>query len=363
MGSNQPPESLRSNNEHVSVLVSLIYEAVLTPNLSTGLTERTSNSNFAALQGSPLDQILDTALVSQTLPHLDHALTLAAKQQPASSRANAGILFSDLPLPVCIISKQLELLSTNDRAQIMLHTSVDLPLNATQAFNFKDSLKDELLHAVGAAIHSQCTRVLNCTVDSGMAQTILVIPTPNKDGAQTSIRSPAAEIVFLNFESGIEELTTALVEIYKLTKSEAGVTALLAQGYSLAKIAEIKNCSINTVRTQIKTTYRKTGTCRQGQLISLALNGPAVWLNIVNNSNKKWQESSAYINRAEDTIELNDGRQLGYGDYGPKDGKPVILSHHLMGSRKEKPDNESFHMRVQNVRKIIELKVLNERIL
>ncbi|MBV1914156.1 MAG: alpha/beta fold hydrolase [Pseudomonadales bacterium] len=320
-------------SEDVSSLVSALYEAVLEPNISLGLAEQADDSSaFTATSES----LFDFAVVEQALPHFDHAFELAANRHIAKKGAvRPSTLFRELPLPICTISHDLTLLSTNDKARIMLHADAQLPQSAQHALAIDPLLKKDILDAVQCATSSRKSKMLNCARDSGITQTILVAPTPASTTG-TSETEASAEVLFLNFESSIDEVTGALVDIYGLTPSEAQVTAYLAQGRSLDEIAEIKGSSLHTVRTQIKCAYTKTGTCRQGQLISLALNGPATWLNIIQNKDPQSRESSA-SKSDEKKFRLNDGRILGYGDYGPKNGKPVILCHRLIGSRKEKP--------------------------
>ncbi|MDF1644643.1 MAG: alpha/beta fold hydrolase [Pseudomonadales bacterium] len=331
----------QKSDTDISALVSLIYETVLAPSLSIGFTERDNTVNNSDQAGNPIGRALNTALIEQALPHLDHALELTTKQHSAGkSSPPTGILFDDLPLPVCIISRQLELLSINKKARTILKKNSRLPQPAEQALAIDDLLKRDILNAVAATIDTRHSRTLNYHIDSGITQTILVMPGPSYNRVGAADSEPSAEILFLNFESGINELTAALVDLYGLTQSEAQVTAYLAQGASLEDIAKRKACSLNTVRTQIKSAYAKTGTHRQGQLISLALNGPAVWLNIMKNNIKRWEESSSITSSSEKRLHLKDGRILGYGDYGPEHGKPVVLCHHLLGSRKEKPTDK-----------------------
>ncbi len=67
----------------------------------------------------------------------------------------------------------------------------------------------------------------------------------------------------------------ALREIFGLTRAEASLTAALAQGDSLETFAAAGGVTMNTARTHLKRVFEKTGTCRQGQLISLILRSSA----------------------------------------------------------------------------------------
>lgn len=57
-------------------------------------------------------------------------------------------------------------------------------------------------------------------------------------------------------------------DLFDLTRAEAQIAVLLAQGQDLAAIAALRNCSVLTVRTQIKALFGKTDTNRQSALVA-----------------------------------------------------------------------------------------------
>lgn len=59
-----------------------------------------------------------------------------------------------------------------------------------------------------------------------------------------------------------------LQRLFGLTPSEAEMTALLAQGQSLEAIAAARGVCLDTVRTQLRAVFKKTGMHRQGELVS-----------------------------------------------------------------------------------------------
>jgi len=66
----------------------------------------------------------------------------------------------------------------------------------------------------------------------------------------------------------------SLVSVYSLTPSEAQVAISLANGHSIDQIASNSNHSAHTIRSQLKSVFRKTGVSRQSELIKLLLTGP-----------------------------------------------------------------------------------------
>jgi DNA-binding CsgD family transcriptional regulator len=65
----------------------------------------------------------------------------------------------------------------------------------------------------------------------------------------------------------------SLVSVYNLTPSEAQVAISLANGHSIEEIASSSNHSAHTIRSQLKSVFRKTGVSRQSELIKLLLTG------------------------------------------------------------------------------------------
>jgi DNA-binding CsgD family transcriptional regulator len=55
---------------------------------------------------------------------------------------------------------------------------------------------------------------------------------------------------------------------------EAQVSISLANGHSIDEIARGSNHSAHTIRSQLKSVFRKTGVTRQSELIKLLLTGP-----------------------------------------------------------------------------------------
>ena len=66
----------------------------------------------------------------------------------------------------------------------------------------------------------------------------------------------------------------SLVSVYHLTPSEAQVAISLANGHSIDEIASSSHHSTHTIRSQLKSVFRKTGVSRQSELIKMLLTGP-----------------------------------------------------------------------------------------
>lgn len=66
--------------------------------------------------------------------------------------------------------------------------------------------------------------------------------------------------------------------MFTLSEAEAELAVALCCGKSLEDTAKARGTSINTVKSQLKSTFVKTGTKRQSELVSLLLTSPAYFL-------------------------------------------------------------------------------------
>jgi DNA-binding CsgD family transcriptional regulator len=80
---------------------------------------------------------------------------------------------------------------------------------------------------------------------------------------------PALTLMVVDPGMRLEPDLDALCELFSLTPAEARVASRLAIGWSINEIASDSGLSPETVRTHVKRLLSKTGTVRQGELISL----------------------------------------------------------------------------------------------
>jgi DNA-binding CsgD family transcriptional regulator/PAS domain-containing protein len=71
-------------------------------------------------------------------------------------------------------------------------------------------------------------------------------------------------------------LAPRLQQMFGLSKTEALLFALLAQGATVDEVARDRGVGVSTVRSQVRTLFQKTGVSRQGALISLATALPRI---------------------------------------------------------------------------------------
>jgi DNA-binding CsgD family transcriptional regulator len=69
--------------------------------------------------------------------------------------------------------------------------------------------------------------------------------------------------------------TATLQALFRLTPTEARIAQGLADGKTIAEIAATHRATLQTVRTQLKSIFAKTGTNRQAQCVAVILRSVA----------------------------------------------------------------------------------------
>lgn len=108
---------------------------------------------------------------------------------------------------------------------------------------------------------------------------VSVLPYRHMDVLSTHVSALARAIVTL-FEPAapLADSRKSLCEFYGLTPTEADVCWRLGNGDSVERIAQEAGISRETVRSQLKRVFAKTGTHRQSDLVRLVLAGPVAWV-------------------------------------------------------------------------------------
>jgi DNA-binding CsgD family transcriptional regulator len=88
-----------------------------------------------------------------------------------------------------------------------------------------------------------------------------------------SKRRPAAVLFLRDAESNVPQPSQELVRrLFGLTRKEAALALLLAEGYTLDEAADKMDVRRNTARTHLRSIFCKTGVTRQTMLVRLLLN-------------------------------------------------------------------------------------------
>lgn len=136
-----------------------------------------------------------------------------------------------------------------------------------------------------------------------------------------------------------EMLNPEFVLQYDLTEKEQNVLLKLIHGRNVKEAAAELFVSDNTIKTHLKSLFRKTDSKSQADVIRLALTHESQVLdsyfdptsgNLANIVSGKSQDKF---------VTLKNGFKIAYRDYGPPTGRPIVVCHNGYGCRLMVPDH------------------------
>ena len=223
----------------------------------------------------------ELALLELLIPHLQRALQVNRRLWQLTGEVNAthdalhrltiGVILVDASGKPLFLNKQAE-------AIVAAGNGLTLSKNILRAPTWSET---QTLHKLifDAAQAPQRSGGGMSVSGPGLAQPLSILVTPvgkEQDKAfQLDNARVAAALFFGSAGQQLEFFLEGLIRLYGLTRAEARLAAALANGHSLEKIAKQFGVSKHTVRSQLKSCFRKTGTNRQTELVKLMLCTPA----------------------------------------------------------------------------------------
>jgi DNA-binding CsgD family transcriptional regulator len=216
--------------------------------------------------------------IAVLLPHLRRVLNIKDRLAKAGTRAENLLEAMDrLPFGVLMLSNDLTVVEASASARATLATGDCVYAQGgrlgfrrtTDAQAFARTLAAEPTDPAG----SEGVVVVRRLTQPGDV-TLLTMPL---EAAPDEWTRPRARYLVLVFDSvrTPPPSQVLLQRTYGLTASEARLAASLAIGLSLTEIAEQRGLSVQTLRSQLKSVFGKTGIHAQTQLVRLILTGPA----------------------------------------------------------------------------------------
>ena len=201
-------------------------------------------------------------------------------RQAEADRATTLSVLDTVAHGVALVTREARLVHANQAAWALLRKKDGVSLDAKGLFAAAKPGETAALRR----LIDECTvpagggGVARLTRPSGKRPfEVLVAPLGARGRDDTSHRAVA--MVFLRDPEAKPRPVPALLrELYRLTPGEARLAADLLADRSLLEIAEARRLSRETLRTQLKALFLKTGTNRQSELIGFLATGLAVVL-------------------------------------------------------------------------------------
>ena len=165
------------------------------------------------------------------------------------------------------------------RTLLALADGLKIDGDRIQATNLKDGvrLRVSLDHVSAPGVREAA--ILSISRASVIPLILLALPI---EWDEREIGAVSAVVYIIDPAADVTAVLEPLCQIYRLTSSETKLACLLATGTSLAESAEKMRVKEQTARSVLKQVFRKTGTARQGELVTLLLSSIIRTHNIAN---------------------------------------------------------------------------------
>ncbi len=201
--------------------------------------------------------------LDQLRPHLARASLLSGRIGLERARATVAA-FDTLGLPAVVMTSRGKALAVN---AAMAAYSTEIRIGARDEVQLVNSSAQAILTETieGRRVQAGCSIPVR-----GVAETPFVAHVLPLRGAGLDVFSGAASLLYVTPVSQPNPPAAELLQaLFDLTPAEARVAGLIAEGLTVDSITSILSVTSNTVRTQLKSIFNKTGVSRQAELASL----------------------------------------------------------------------------------------------
>jgi len=225
----------------------------------------------------------DIRVIDEIIPHLQRAMDIHAEFTRLRMKQDALIQGLDrLVIGLILYDQHAEAVYVNPTAKEIVKSHPALALNDNGLFLYHAEDNRQLRQTILKTATIDSDDSWKQSVSIGITHPDVPAPLPllvtpmHAHLLTTDVDYEGARVaVFISDPNMAQPISVDnLVSVYKLTPSEAQVAISIANGHSIESIAKKSNHSAHTIRSQLKSTFKKTGVSRQSELIKLLLTGP-----------------------------------------------------------------------------------------
>ncbi len=238
-----------------------------------------STKAFEALSiyRGPKEQPFDRdqfGLLQVLVPHLQIALATRRKLLDLECRvSDLENAFDDLKTALVLLDRSGKAVLANraarsicdERDGLLMTSSGITAQRSTENVQLRAAILQAIQVSTGVSCEPSGARLISRR-DRRPLQ-VLVAPLTSRN---THVPRHAVAVLFISDPDRQSSLpSVVLKQLYGLTQAEARLAVTLLEGKSLGDAAELHQVGQETVRSQVKSIFQKTGTKRQGELVQL----------------------------------------------------------------------------------------------
>ena len=222
----------------------------------------------------------DIHILQQLFPHFKRALQTHHRLDQLTVEREALVETTDqLPRGLITFDRQGRLLWMNRAAETICDQGDGLTIqrgHVTATVAAETEQLHRLIHQANKIADSETVvrhdDAMLVSRPSGRRPYVVLV-TPLQAGRRLVDDRHPAVALFVSDPERMPELPAArLSRLYGLTPAEAQLALQVAGGHDLREIAAMSTRTMNTIRTQLKQIFLKTGTTRQADLVRLLMN-------------------------------------------------------------------------------------------
>lgn len=218
----------------------------------------------------------ELAVFDLFLPHITRAVALYTEMNSLTLAHNPERLaLNSIQRGILICDASFRIVYRNDTAARLIAANADLNLSGDGLLSFRDkAFSKHFMNSVSSAVHASVGRsdapdVVLSYRSSRQNLTVTISPLAAANDQSLEEHRGGAILSIYDWSSRPSVSLQTLEQHFGLTEAEARISSLLAQGESIGGIAQTIHRSRETVKSHLKSVFRKTNTARQGELVAL----------------------------------------------------------------------------------------------
>jgi DNA-binding CsgD family transcriptional regulator len=209
----------------------------------------------------------ELAVLDTLRSHLARSAILASRLQLAQARSAAHLL-GKIGLPAAVVNGEKKVVATNDAFESLGKQIIALAHGKFAIVSpAANAIMQESLDNAFQALHAGVRSIPIPARDECAATVAHIVPIQRS--ATDIFSNSLAIIIMTSLDSSQGPSVDLLHVLFDLTPAEAALARRLMQGETLRSIAGSRGVSFDTLRTQLKSVFSKTGAHRQASLVKL----------------------------------------------------------------------------------------------
>jgi DNA-binding CsgD family transcriptional regulator/PAS domain-containing protein len=220
--------------------------------------------------------------LSQIVPHLQTALYTRRKLLELESRvSDMETALDSLSTALVLVDAAHKILFANRNARAILACGDGLfsdgsRLSARYSAECA-ALRAVLAKAIQCGVGSSAPKPGATLISRSSKRPLQLVAAPCRPETFAAPKQAAAFVFITDPDQKPPTRKETLRELFHLSHAEVKLATALLEGKSLAQAADLHQVSRETVRSQLKSIFHKTGTRRQSELISLLVKLPGTY--------------------------------------------------------------------------------------